>query len=46
MVEQVGGKAVEQLKVERTTAKRSFSHLVNSIMRTYSDMSVEELKDS
>lgn len=39
-------KSVEQLKVERTTVKRLFSCVVNSIMRTYRDMSEEELRDS
>lgn len=46
MADQAGGKAVEQLKVERTTAKRSFTRLVNRISRTCADMSEEELRDS
>ncbi len=32
--------------MERTTAKRLFSPLVNSINRTYKDMSGEEFRDS
>lgn len=39
-------KSVEQLKVERTTVKGSFSRLVNSITRTYKDMTEEELRDA
>ncbi|XP_036006859.1 uncharacterized protein LOC118567017 [Fundulus heteroclitus] len=46
MADQTAGKSIEQLKVERTTAKRSFSRLVNSIKRNHMDMSEEELKDS
>lgn len=46
MADQAFRKSVEQLKMERTTAKRSFSRLCNSIMRTYRDMSEEELKES
>lgn len=46
MADQAAEKSVEQLKVERTTTKRSFSRLVNSITRMYKDMSEEELKDN
>ncbi|KAK9521448.1 hypothetical protein VZT92_021253 [Zoarces viviparus] len=46
MADQATGKSVEQLKVERTTAKRLFTRLVNSITRTHEDMSEEELRDS
>ncbi|XP_059209564.1 uncharacterized protein LOC131988465 [Centropristis striata] len=46
MADQASGKSAEQLKVERTTAKRLFSRLANRIRRTYADMSEEELKES
>ncbi|KAL3973670.1 mitochondrial-processing peptidase subunit beta [Sarotherodon galilaeus] len=46
MADQAAGKSVEQLKGVRTTAKRSFSRLVNSITRTHEDMTEGELKDS
>ena len=46
MANQEAGKSVEQLKLERTTAKRVFSRLVNSITRSHTDMSEEELRDS
>ncbi|CAI5644746.1 unnamed protein product [Oreochromis niloticus] len=39
-------KSLEELKIERTTAKRLFSRLTNHIVRTHMDMSVEELQDS
>lgn len=37
---------MEQLKAERTSAKRLFSRLVNSILRTHMDMDEEELRES
>lgn len=46
MADQVAVKSVEQLKVERTTTKRLLARLVNSITRTYKDMSAKELRDS
>ncbi|XP_058477623.1 uncharacterized protein LOC131448851 [Solea solea] len=46
MANQEAGKSVEQLKLERTTAKRVFSRLVNSITRSHTDMSEEELRDN
>lgn len=46
MADQAAEKLIEQLKVQRTTVKRSFSRLVNSISRTYKDMTEEELKTS
>ncbi|XP_039456743.1 uncharacterized protein LOC120433854 [Oreochromis aureus] len=46
MADQAAGKSVEQLKGVRTTAKRSFSRLVNSVTRTHDDMTEGELKDS
>ena len=39
-------KAVDQLKMERTTAKASFTRLVNSLTRNHDDLSEEELRDS
>ncbi|GAA6085470.1 uncharacterized protein LOC122145544 [Tachysurus ichikawai] len=39
-------KSLEQLKAERTSAKRLFSRLVNSISRTHTDMGEEELRES
>lgn len=39
-------KSVQQLKVERTTAKRLYSRLANSILRNHTDMTEEELRDS
>lgn len=39
-------KSVQQLKVERTTAKRLFSRLANSILRNHTDMTEGELRDS
>lgn len=39
-------KSVDQLKTERTTAKASFTRLVNSFTRNHEDMSEEELRDS
>lgn len=39
-------KSLDDLKVERTTAKRLFSRLANSIMRTHTEMSAEELKEN
>lgn len=39
-------KSLEELKIQRTTAKRLFSRLTNHIRRTHMDMSVEELQDS
>ena len=46
MANQEAGKSVEQLKLERTTAKRVFSRLVNSITGSHTGMSEEELRDS
>lgn len=46
MADQFAEKSIERLKVQRTTAKRSFSHLANSISRTCKDMSEEEVKTS
>lgn len=46
MADQAAEKLIEQLKVQRTTAKRSFSRLVNSISRACRDMTEEELKTS
>lgn len=37
---------MEQLKAERTNAKRLFSRLANSISRTHMDMCEEELRES
>ncbi|XP_060762681.1 uncharacterized protein LOC132872105 [Neoarius graeffei] len=39
-------KSLEELKTERTTAKRLFSRLANCIARTHSEMTVEELKQN
>ena len=39
-------KSLNVLKVERTTAKRLFSRLANSITRTHTEMSMEELKEN
>lgn len=39
-------KSLEQLKAERTSAKRLFSQLANSVSRTHRDMCDEELKES
>lgn len=39
-------KSLDDLKVERTTAKRLFSRLANSITRTHTEMSIEELKEN
>lgn len=39
-------KSLEQLKAERTSAKRLFSRLANSVSRTHLDMCEEELKES
>ena len=39
-------KTAEQLKTERTAAKRSFTRLTNSIIRTHDGMSEEQLRDS
>lgn len=39
-------KTLEDLKVERTTAKRLFSRLTNNIVRTHMEMSVEELQEN
>lgn len=46
MAEQAETKTVEHLKMERTIAKRAFSRLANSIMRTYEDMSEDDLRES
>ncbi|KAM9744612.1 uncharacterized protein ACNS7B_011761 [Menidia menidia] len=46
MMEPADKKFVEQLKMERTTAKRSLTRLVNNITRRHEDMTEEELKDS
>lgn len=46
MADQAVMKSVEQLKAERTTAKRAFSRLVNSVTRGYTDMTEEELRSS
>ena len=40
-----GKKSIDELKSERTTAKRSFSRLVNHITRSHLDMSSEELME-
>ncbi|XP_058508118.1 uncharacterized protein LOC131474324 [Solea solea] len=39
-------KSLDDLKVERTTAKRLFSRLANSITRNHAEMSMEELKEN
>ncbi|KAK7918659.1 hypothetical protein WMY93_009943 [Mugilogobius chulae] len=39
-------KTLEELKVERTTAKRLFSRLTNNIVRTHMEMSMEELQEN
>ncbi|XP_061907769.1 uncharacterized protein LOC133652733 [Entelurus aequoreus] len=39
-------KPTDELKVERTTAKRQFSRLANNITRTYIEMSKEELQEN
>lgn len=39
-------KSLEEVKVERTTVKRHFSRLANSITRTHMEMSMEELKEN
>lgn len=39
-------KSLDELKVERTTVKRLFSRLANSIMRTHTEMSMEELQEN
>lgn len=39
-------KSLEELKTERTTAKRLFSCLANCITRTHSEMTMEELKQN
>ena len=39
-------KSLDDLKVERTTAKRLFSRLANSITRTHTEMSIEELREN
>lgn len=39
-------KSLDELKAERTTAKRLFSRLANNIIRTYVEMSVEELMEN
>ncbi|XP_060783164.1 uncharacterized protein LOC132890373 [Neoarius graeffei] len=39
-------KSLEELKTERSTAKRLFSCLANCIARTHSEMTVEELKQN
>ena len=46
MADEVIGNSAEQLKVERTTAKRAFSHLVNSIIRNHKEMLEEELRNN
>ncbi|XP_035999462.1 uncharacterized protein LOC118564728 [Fundulus heteroclitus] len=46
MAEPADGKSVEELKMERTTAKRSLTRLINNITRMHEDMTEEELKDS
>ena len=35
----------EELKMERTVAKRAFSRLANSLQRTYEDLSEQELEN-
>jgi hypothetical protein len=37
---------IEQLKSERTVAKRSFTRLRNNIIRTHDSMSEDQLRDS
>lgn len=44
MADEVIGKSAEQLRVERTTAKRAFSRLVNS--RNHKEMVEEELRNN
>ncbi|RXN30024.1 gag-pol fusion poly [Labeo rohita] len=39
-------KSLEQLKVNRTVAKRQFSRLANSVIRMHTILSEEELRDS
>lgn len=39
-------KSLDELKVERTTVKRLFSRLANSITRSHMEMSVEELQEN
>ncbi|KAI3364096.1 hypothetical protein L3Q82_010928 [Scortum barcoo] len=39
-------KSLDELKVERTTVKRPFSRLANSITRIHFEMSVEELQEN
>ncbi|XP_032434156.1 uncharacterized protein LOC116729604 [Xiphophorus hellerii] len=46
MAEPADEKSVEQLKMERTTAKRLLTRLINNITRTHEDMTEEELKDN
>lgn len=46
MANQAAGKSIEQLKVERTLAKRSFSCLQNEISQSCKNMIEEELKVS
>lgn len=46
MADQTSVKSVEHLKMERTMAKRAFSRLANSVMRTYEDMSEDDLRES
>lgn len=41
-----GRKTMDQLKNERTTAKRSFTRLVNNVTRSYNSMTEEQLRDS
>ncbi|XP_033975580.1 uncharacterized protein LOC117473794 isoform X2 [Trematomus bernacchii] len=46
MADQTVRKTVEQLKNERTAAKRSFTRLANSIIRTHDGMSEDQLQYS
>ncbi|XP_054904067.1 uncharacterized protein LOC129371490 [Poeciliopsis prolifica] len=46
MADSADGKSVVQAKMERTTAKRLLTRLINNITRTHEDMTEEELKDS
>lgn len=46
MAEGADLKSFEHLKMERTTAKRMFSRLANSIIRTHEEMSEDDLSES
>ena len=38
-------KSAEELKMERTVAKRAFSRLANNLLRTYEDLSGQNLEN-